>query len=127
MSEKICPIRVLVVDDHALMRKQILDLLGFHSDIHVIGEAKDGEEALRQCADLAPTVVVMDINMPKLNGIEATRLIKRNYPHVIVIGLSVNTGAQIERLMKEAGSHAVFQKEHAVDQLPKAIRQYSTM
>lgn len=127
MYESVGRIRVLIVDDHVRMRKQILDLLNAHPDIHVIGEAGDGEEALRQCADLAPTVVVMDINMPKLNGIEATRLIKRNYPHVIVIGLSVNTGAQIERLMKEAGSHAIFQKENAVDQLPKAIRQYSTM
>ncbi|MBX3341687.1 MAG: response regulator [Nitrospira sp.] len=125
MSENACPIRVLVVDDHALMRKQILDLLRFHSDILVIGEAEDGEEALRQCAELAPAVIVMDINMPKLNGIEATRLIKKTYPKIIVIGLSVTTGRQIENLMKEAGSHAVFQKENAVEQLPKAIRQYA--
>ena len=63
----------------------------------VVGEASDGEEALRMAEEHQPAVVIMDINMPKLNGIEATRLLKAHYPAMIVIGLSVNADGENER------------------------------
>lgn len=117
------PVRVLIVDDHALVRKQLHELLRSYPDIEVVGEAGDGQEAVSRCAELAIDVLVMDINMPKLNGIEATRLIKNAYPQMTVIGLSVNAGLSMASLMKEAGSHMVLGKENAADELPKAIQQ----
>jgi DNA-binding NarL/FixJ family response regulator len=82
----------------------------------VVGEAGNGEEALRYVEMLSPSVVVMDISMPKLNGIEATMKIKQTYPHVVVVGLSVN--AEDNRpAMTAAGATTVISKEAAVEQL----------
>ena len=82
-------IRVLLVDDHAMVRQGLRTVLDSYADIEVVGEAWNGEEAVAGTDRLRPAVVVMDINMPKMNGIEATRLIKARHPDIIVIGLSV--------------------------------------
>ena len=73
-------IKVLVADDHTIVRKGLCSLLRGENDISVIGEARDGKEVIRNVAELSPDVIVMDINMPLLNGIEATRNIKKNHP-----------------------------------------------
>ena len=103
-------LRVLLVDDHALIRTEIKHLLYSHQDIHVVGEATDGQEAVEQVYRLVPNIVVMDVNMPRMNGIEATRLIKERFPKISVIGLSVNRSNEVTRLMEKAGSYTVLEK-----------------
>ncbi|HEX6725725.1 MAG TPA: PAS domain S-box protein, partial [Nitrospira sp.] len=87
--QKKATIRVLLVDDHAMVRQGLRSVLDVYDDIQVVGEAQDGAEAVRLVGELQPQVVVMDINMPKMNGIEATTHIKTNRPETIVIGISV--------------------------------------
>ena len=88
----------------------------------VAGEACNGAEALDQVEALHPSVVVMDINMPKMNGIQATAVIKARYPDISVIGLSVQAGGVNEEAMKQAGAVTLLTKEAAVDELYSAIQ-----
>lgn len=98
-------IRVLLVDDHAMIRQGLRTMLEAYQDIHVIGEAANGEEAITLAHTLQPDVVLMDTNMPKLNGIEATAVIKRDLPHMAIVGLSVNadgaTGIPCSKLVPQ--------------------------
>ena len=110
-------IRVLLVDDHAMVRQGLRAMLEDYGDVQIVGEAVDGLEAVRLTEQLRPGVVVMDINMPKMNGIEATREITARYPNIIVIGLSVNAGDDNHRAMTEAGAATLLTKEAAVEQL----------
>lgn len=116
-------IHVLLVDDHAMMRQGLRSVLDAYPDVEVVGEASDGEEALRMVEEHQPAVVIMDINMPKLNGIEATRWIKTRHPATIVIGLSVNADGENEKAMTKAGAHLLLTKEAAVEHLYVAIQQ----
>lgn len=117
------PLRVLLVDDHAMVRQGLKTVLDSYPDVEVVGEAGDGQEALTLAERLRPEVVVMDINMPKMNGIEATRSIKSHYRDTTVVGLSVNATRENHEAMKAAGAAALITKEAAVDQLYSAIRQ----
>jgi CheY-like chemotaxis protein/anti-sigma regulatory factor (Ser/Thr protein kinase) len=114
-------IRVLLVDDHAMVRQGLRTLLDSYVDIEVVGEASDGEEAVAAAGRLRPHITVMDINMPKKNGIEATAEIKRRVPETVVIGLSVNAGGESQRAMIAAGAVMLLTKEAAVDRLYAAI------
>jgi PleD family two-component response regulator len=87
-------IRVLLVDDHIMVRQGLRSVLDAYGDIQVVGEARDGAEAVKLTETLRPRAVVMDINMPKMNGIEATERIKLHYPETIVIGISVNAAKE---------------------------------
>jgi len=93
-----------------------------YSDIIVVGEASNGEEAVASVGLLQPSIVVMDINMPRMNGIEATAQIKARYPHIRVIGLSVQAGGANEAAMRNAGAEMLLTKETAVDRLYSAIQ-----
>jgi DNA-binding NarL/FixJ family response regulator len=84
------PLRVLLVDDHILFRKGVASLLASHKDIEVVGEAGDGVEAVAKARETVPDVILMDLAMPKCSGLEATRLIKREMPHVKIIMLTVS-------------------------------------
>ncbi len=86
--------RVLIVDDHALSRKGIAAILDPDPAFRVVGEAADGAEALAKVRELAPDLVLMDIRMPEMDGLEATRQIKAEHPHVIVVILSVSDDVQ---------------------------------
>ena len=110
-------IRVLLVDDHARVRAALRDLLESYPNLTLVGEASNGEEAVRLVKDLSPSVVVMDINMPKLNGIDATIRIKTSYPHVVIVGLSVSASDAHRRAMTAAGATALISKYMAVEQL----------
>lgn len=116
-------IRVLLVDDHAMVRQGLRSLLQTYPDFEVVGEACNGEEALRCVQELSPSVVVMDITMPKLNGIEATARIKKKYPHVVVVGLSVNASKENRKAMTAAGAEMLITKEAAVEQLYEEIKE----
>jgi signal transduction histidine kinase len=114
-------IRVLLVDDHAMVRQGLRSLMDSYAEVEVVGEASNGEEAVQLAQRLNPSLVVMDINMPKKNGIEATSEIKANHPHITVIGLSVNAGGDNEAAMREAGASLLLTKEAAVESLYGAI------
>jgi signal transduction histidine kinase/ActR/RegA family two-component response regulator len=114
-------IRVLVVDDHAVVRQGLCSLLAGYDDIEVVGEAANGDEAVEMDRHLQPDIFVMDVTMPKLDGIEATRRIKRQHPGTVVIGLSVHNSPQVEKEMRNAGAAAFLNKETAVDQLYETI------
>ena len=110
-------LRVLLVDDHARVRAALRDLLQSYPNLSLVGEASNGEEAIRLVRELLPSVVVMDINMPKLNGIDATMRIKTSYPHVVIVGLSVSASDAHRKAMTAAGATALISKNMAVEQL----------
>ncbi len=116
-------IRVLLVDDHAMVRQGLRSVLETYVDVEIVGEALDGEEAMACVDQLEPDVVVMDINMPKLNGIDATARIKTCHSKVVVIGLSVNAGGENHEAMTKAGAALLLTKEAAVEELYQAIRE----
>jgi len=103
-------IRVLLVDDHPMVRRGLRSFLETYPDVEVVGEAGNGEEALQSVQMLSPSVVLMDINMPRLNGIEATRLIKKDMPHVQIIGISVQDDVDVADSMKKAGAYTLLSK-----------------
>ena len=97
-------------------------LLESYADVHVVGEARNGREAIEVSAQLRPDVVIMDINMPDMNGIEATAQIKRRQPTTIVVGLSVNADQQSITAMVSAGAAMLITKEAAVNELYDAVK-----
>ncbi len=116
-------VRVLLVDDHAMVRQGLRSVLDSYSDVEVVGEASNGEDAVAAVEQLRPQVVVMDINMPTMNGIEATSRIKARHPETIVIGLSVNADGENRQAMAVAGAATLLTKEAAVDLLYGFIQQ----
>ncbi|UVT18651.1 MAG: response regulator transcription factor [Nitrospira sp.] len=117
------PIRVLLVDDHFLVRQALRKSLDRFVDINLVGEAANGEEAVKQVDRLKPAVVVMDINMPGMDGIEATGRIMRKHPDLHVIGLSFNVGKKNQEAMSNAGAHTLLDKGAAHEQLYRVISQ----
>ena len=114
-------IRVLLVDDHALVRNGLSSVLRYRTDLQVVGEAADGQEAVDLATALKPDVVVMDVNMPRMDGVEASRRIKRELPGTVVIGLSMHEGGQHESAMRESGAAAYLTKDSAADRLIETI------
>ena len=115
-------IRVLVVDDHAMIRQGTRCILEVYSSIEVVGEASDGEEVLACIEKVQPTVVVMDVVMPKMDGIAATRLIKTQYPQIAVVGLTHDLKDCTVYSLKTAGASEVVDKKNAVGELYDAIQ-----
>lgn len=113
--------RVLIVDDHQVMRQGLIQLIAGQPGIEVVGEAADGHQAIALVRQRQPQVVVMDISMPQMNGIEATRRIKAEWPAVRVIGLSMHDDAQLARSMELAGAEAFVCKSGSSSDLLKAI------
>jgi CheY-like chemotaxis protein len=116
--------RVLLVDDHAMVRQGLRSILETYSDLEIIGEAADGFEAVEFAISTQPDVVVMDINLPKLNGIEATTRIKNYAPNAVVIGLSVQHSAQTLNAVLDAGASALLSKEQATVDLYRTITHF---
>jgi CheY-like chemotaxis protein len=113
--------RIVVADDHAIVRQGLCGLLGQYCGIEVVGEAANGEEAVALADALRPDVVLMDVTMPKMDGIEATGILKRRHPSILVIGLSLHTAEQVQAAMIAAGATAFINKEAAVDELRQTI------
>jgi DNA-binding NarL/FixJ family response regulator len=118
-------IKVLIADDHTIVRKGLCSLLKDEINITVIGEARDGREAIRKVVELSPDVIVMDINMPQLNGIEVTKNIKKNHPSVEIIILTMysDEGYVHEALL--AGASGFLIKNTVPQDLCAAIRSVS--
>jgi DNA-binding NarL/FixJ family response regulator len=113
------PIRVLLVDDHTRLRGELCRIVEEDHQLAVIGEANDGEMAMQLAGRLYPDIVIMDVQMPKMNGIEATRRIKEAYPEIAVIGLSSSDHAEA---MIQAGASAYILKHRALEELCSVIQ-----
>lgn len=115
-------IRVLVADDHKLLREGVSKLLGGIKGITIVGEACDGEDALKQIRLLQPDVVLMDINMPGIDGLEATRRALRIHPNLKVVALSIYEGEPYTTRMLQAGAAGYLTKTTDVEEMVRAIR-----
>jgi two-component system response regulator NreC len=115
-------IKVLVADDHTILRQGIKSLLANEEEIEVIGEAKDGREALTIIEETLPDVILMDIAMPGLNGLEATRRIKKKFPRMKVLVLTMYTNEEYIFQILNAGANGYLVKETAFQDLISAIK-----
>ncbi len=115
-------IRLLLVDDHAVVRMGVRMLLDGEPDFDIVGEADSASEAINRIAQLNPEVVLMDIHLPDLSGIEATREIKRIYPETAVIALTIHESEEYFFKMLEAGASGYVPKRAAPEELKTAIR-----
>jgi len=115
-------IRILLAEDHAIVREGLCSLLEKQPDMEVVCEAEDGRIAVERALELLPDVVVMDITMPNLNGVEATRKIINEFPQIKVIALSIHSDRRFIANMLEAGATGYVLKEDLLDELVKAIR-----
>jgi DNA-binding NarL/FixJ family response regulator len=112
----------MLVDDQRMVREGLRSLLETVPNIDVVGEAGDGEEAIACIGELNPQVVVMDINMPKMDGLAATRLVTKHYPEVAVVGLSVIEDSYYTSAMVRAGAFRVMTKgKHGLEELCQEI------
>ena len=116
-------IRVLIVDDHTVVRKGLAEILQREPGFAIVGEAVDGQHALDQSRQLKPDVVLMDVTMPRMNGIEATRILSSEMPKVRVIGLSMHAHCDMAAQMQEAGAVRYLAKDGPIEDLVAAIRE----
>lgn len=116
-------IRVLLVDDQAVVRRALRERFHLEPDLEVVGEASTGSEALTLAQTLTPDVVLMDIQMPDMDGIQATAALRRAVPKTRVVILSILADAQTRGLAQAAGADAFVEKRGATDALLAAIRQ----
>jgi DNA-binding NarL/FixJ family response regulator len=115
-------IRLLLADDHAILSAGLRALLGYYDDIEIVGEARDGTQAVQLVGELGPDVVQMDIVMPGLNGIEATRLIREKHPETRVLVLSQHGERQYVSAVLKAGASGYILKKALGTDLLKALR-----
>ncbi|GJL68605.1 MAG: hypothetical protein NPIRA06_12400 [Nitrospirales bacterium] len=120
-SEKI---RILLADDHKMVREGFCHILNAQVDFEVVGEAEDGKHAVALCESLRPDVVVMDLHMPKMDGLEAIRTIKQILPDTLMIGLSVYDTPDVARWFREAGAAAFVTKGGPAESLVTIVRKY---
>jgi DNA-binding NarL/FixJ family response regulator len=116
-------ITTLLVDDDPVIRQLLHDILDRYSDINIIGEAENGEDAVALTCILKPAVVLMDFNLPTMSGIEATTMIKLQRPSTAIVGLTASAPGDAEYAMVEAGAAAVLNKGEMVGVLHPIIVQ----
>ncbi len=116
------PIRVVISDDHELFRRGLKMVLEAEEDIEVVGEAADGQEAVARVEELAPDVVLMDVRMPRMGGIEATRLIRQLFPTTRIIVLTVSDEEDDIYGAVKAGANGYLLKEVSIEEVADAVR-----
>jgi two-component system, NarL family, nitrate/nitrite response regulator NarL len=114
-------LRILIVDDHELVRRGIAALLLSRNGVELCGEASNGEEALQKAAELRPDLIILDVTMPVLNGLEAARRIREFLPSVPILMLSMHDGQQIMEEVKLAGAQGFLSKNEVAGVLLQAI------
>ncbi|TFG47532.1 MAG: response regulator transcription factor, partial [Candidatus Brocadiia bacterium] len=115
-------IKIILADDHAVLRYGLCKSFEAEKDIDVIGQAKDGYSAIDMVRELSPDVVVMDIGMPELNGVETTRRVTKEFPKVKVIGLSMHSSDKYVREMFRAGASGYLLKNCSFEELVEAVK-----
>ena len=115
-------IRILLADDHAVVRQGFKMILAAQPDMEIVGEAANGREAVELAQQLSPDVVVMDVSMPELNGIEATRRLASSVPHARVVALSMHKDSVYVREILHAGARGYLLKDSGAADLVAAIR-----
>ncbi len=121
-SESLEKIRIVIVDDHGMVRKGLSAFLRNKPDLEVVGEARDGQEAVEQCERLQPDVVLMDLVMPKLNGVASTRRIHQQWPEIRVVALTSFEEKELVQDALQAGAISYLLKNVTGDDLASAIR-----
>jgi len=119
--------RVMLADDHRMMREGLRSILEGQPDLVVVAEAEDGRSAVDVASIYRPDVIIMDVNMPRLSGVEATRLIKAEQPHITIIGLSVYEDEKTASAMREAGAAAYLTKGGSFEALCTTIREMGSI
>lgn len=119
-------IKILLADDHKILRDGIRNVIERNTEMEVIAEAKDGREAIKLCKQLKPNIVIMDIAMEGLNGVEATARIVQENPEIKVIGLSMHSNKRFVLGMFKAGAYGYLLKDCDSEELIKAIKTVST-
>jgi|CXWK01.1.fsa_nt_gi DNA-binding NarL/FixJ family response regulator len=115
-------IKVLIADDHGVVREGLMAMLQAIDVVDVVGEAKNGQDAVEQTRKLLPDVILMDLRMPCMDGVEATRLIKREFPHIGIIALTMNEEQQHVFDLVRAGATGYLLKDSDSSQIVDAIR-----
>ena len=118
-------IRILLVDDHPIVRQGLKTLLEGHSEWEVIGEASDGAEAIEKAKDLHPDVMVLDVTMPRMNGLEACRLLRRQAPGLEILCVTQHDSPQMMREALDAGARGYVVKSNAARDLLAAVEAVS--
>jgi two-component system response regulator NreC len=118
--------RLLLVDDHAVVRSGLRMLLGSEADVQIVGEASTAAEAIEAAAKVNPDVILMDIGLPDLSGIDATREIKKRFPGIFVVALTIHEDEEYFFKMLEAGASGYVPKRAAPEELLTAIRAAAT-
>jgi len=113
--------RVLIVDDHAIIRRGVQGILRGHPEWELCGEAENGQEAVRLAAELRPEVIIMDVSMPGMNGVEATRAIKKQIPEAKVLLLTLHVSVDLVRSAFKAGARGYVLKSDAEQDLMRAL------
>ena len=115
-------IRLLLVDDHAVVRSGLRMLLASEADVEIVGEAGSGSEAVSAAGSARPNVILMDIGLPDMTGIEAARVIKSKFPNIFIVALTIHEDEEYFFKMLEAGASGYVPKRAAPEELLTAIR-----
>ncbi len=118
----VSPIRVMIVDDHGVVRRGLVAYLNSRDDLDLVGEARDGQEAVQVCEQVQPDVILMDLLMPGLGGVAATQIIRQRWPQVQVIALTSFQDRDLVQDVLQAGAIGYLVKNVSGDTLAEAIR-----
>ena len=115
-------VTIMLADDHPLLREALRHVLEQEEDFEIVAEASDGEETVRLATELIPDVIILDISMPKISGIEATKQIKNRFPHIAVLALTIHDDSEHVRGMLEAGAAGYLTKTVFGENVIRAVR-----